>query len=109
MDAAAVRLFRPKPSRLVKKTTVNIAKNERQNDSSRPESVVHFMNKPPVLQSKAAAKIKSRGVAGFPCIVQKVSRRLTRMNAALICDHRRKSAAQNISLRILQFTQILPK
>jgi hypothetical protein len=46
----------PKPSRLVKNATVKIAKRERQNDSSSPASVVHLMNRPPVLQSSAADK-----------------------------------------------------
>jgi hypothetical protein len=45
----------------VKNATVKIAKNERQNESSSPASVVHLMNSPPVLQRNAAAKTKSRG------------------------------------------------
>ena len=62
MDATAVSRFRPKPSCRVRKATVSIARNERQNESSRPERSFHLMKSPPVLQRKAAAKTKSRGV-----------------------------------------------
>ena len=55
-------LFRPNPSCLVKKATVKRAKNERQNESSSPASVVHLINSPPELQINAAAKTKSRDV-----------------------------------------------
>ncbi len=53
--------FRPNPSRRVKSATVIAARSERPKDSSRPESVVHLMKRPPVLQMIAAAKTSKRG------------------------------------------------
>ena len=53
--------FNPNPSRRVKSATVIAARSERPKDSSRPESVVHLMKRPPVLQMIAAAKTSKRG------------------------------------------------
>src|SRR5687768_11005535 len=62
-EAIRVMRFKPNPSRRVNKATVIAARNERPNESSRPESVVHLMKRPPVLQMIAAARTSKRGEA----------------------------------------------
>ena len=59
-EATAVRRLIPKPSCLVNRATVIAANRERPKESSRPESVVHLMKSPPVLQRRAAASTKKR-------------------------------------------------
>jgi hypothetical protein len=60
-EAAAVSRFSPNPSRRVTSATVTNAKNERRQESATPESEVHLIKRPPVLQSSAAATTKSNG------------------------------------------------